>query len=573
MVDLRLSRRLRAGPIEVACAADPPLLAHAAAMLHSLLVAGDDMIHVHLLAGDDFDPDVARPLSGMVGQLGGELSLHQVPHDRLAGIREPAGPQGDAERRPPARWQVILLPELLAEVDRVLFLDIDLIVLDSLRPLWRTRLSRHLVGAVTTVFPSPESGERRCARLGIDPGDHFDTGVMVLDLVGLRREGIAERILEFARSRGPGLCAGDSINAILAPHRRAIEPRWNCTDSLVGTPEAERVFGAKAAAKAVRDPAIRHFGGHGEEKPWRPRAACEARELYWRHRNQTPWASGRDLNHPWGEFFPGFRQSRRDRYAGRRIDRGRRRAVQTIVHNEAVFLPIWLRYHRRFFAPEDIYVFDHESTDGSTSGGGFVRIPVTHDTVDHTWMVTTLQAHQHELLERYDVVLTLDVDEVVVPDPDPGTLGDYLDRFDEEYVNCLGYELLHVADEPALDPDRPILDQRRWWFANDGYDKPALATQPTVWEPGFHSLAEGHANLDPDLRLIHLHRMDYAICRERHRHRRAREWNQRDVAYGWANHNLLAEGEEFDRWFYEDSSFEGISIELERIPARWRGLV
>ena len=38
----------------------------------------------------------------------------------------------------------------------------------------------------------------------------------------------------------------------------------------------------------------------------------------------------------------------------------KRRAVQTMVQNEAVFLPIWLRYYSRFFAPDDIYVFDHE---------------------------------------------------------------------------------------------------------------------------------------------------------------------------------------------------------------------
>ena len=44
----------------------------------------------------------------------------------------------------------------------------------------------------------------------------------------------------------------------------------------------------------------------------------------------------------------------------------KRRAVVTIVHNEPVFLPIWLGYYSRFFAAEDIYVLDNESTDGST---------------------------------------------------------------------------------------------------------------------------------------------------------------------------------------------------------------
>ena len=68
-------------------------------------------------------------------------------------------------------------------------------------------------------------------------------------------------------------------------------------------------------------------------------------------------------------------------------------------------------------------------------------------------MVRTLEAHQHELLERYDMVLTIDVDEIVRPNPEWGTLGQYLDRFDEEWVNCLGYEILHLKDREG--PLRP----------------------------------------------------------------------------------------------------------------------
>jgi lipopolysaccharide biosynthesis glycosyltransferase len=566
-MDLPLSHRLRAGPIEVACAVDGPSLPHAGAMLRSLLAAERRPLRVHLLAGEEVDSDRLRSLSGMIGHLGAEPSLHRVPGARL---------DAAAGDRSPRRWYSILLPELLADLDRVVYLDVDLIVLASLWPLWRTRLSRHLVAAVATAFPSPESAERRCAELGIDPDDHFDPGVMLLNLRRLRREESADRALALARARGPELAPEDAINAVLAPRRRALAPRWNWTGDATRASADTRAPGAGGAASARRSPAIRRFAGPGEREPWDPRAEPGARELYWSHRNQTPWASGRDLNHPWGEFFPGFRHSRRERYASRRPDPSRRRAVQTIVHNEAVFLPIWLRYHSRFFAPDDIYVFDHQSTDGSTAGGGFVRIPVAHETVDHTWMVRTLQDHQHELLRRYDAVLTLDVDEIVAPDPAWGTLGDYLDRFDEESVNCLGYELLHLKDcEPPFEPNRPVLDQRGWWFQNDGYNKPALATEPTIWEPGFHTRADGRANIDPDLRLIHLHRMDYEICLQRHRHRRARDWNERDVAYGWASHNLVADEEEFERWFYEDSCFEdrGIGIHLEPIPTRWKGIL
>ena len=177
--------------------------------------------------------------------------------------------------------------------------------------------------------------------------------------------------------------------------------------------------------------------------------------------------------HPLAPFFAAARRGRRDHYAAPGRKRPTSRALITMVHNEAVFLPIWLRYYSRFFAPGDIYVLDNDSTDGSTDRDGFVRIPVVHDSVDHVWMVRTIEELQHELQERYDVVLVTDVDEIVAPVPEWGTLGAYLDRFDEESVNCLGYEILHMPGEAALDVDRPILDQRGHWFSNGAYNKAA----------------------------------------------------------------------------------------------------
>jgi hypothetical protein len=251
----------------------------------------------------------------------------------------------------------------------------------------------------------------------------------------------------------------------------------------------------------------------------------------------------------------------------------KRRAALTIVRDEPVFFPIWLRYYSRFFAAGDLYVLDHGTSDGSTAGDGFVRIPVTHDTVDHTWMVRTIEEHQHELLERYDVVLVSDVDEIVAPRPELGTLGDYIDRLEERYVNCLGYELIHLIDrEPPFDPSRKVLDQRGHWFANDIYDKPALATEPMRWVPGFHRSADLGMRPDPDLYLIHLHRMDYEICLQRHRYRQGRAWNERDVALGWADHNRITDEAQFARWFYEDSNVAWNELVVEPIPAVWRGL-
>ena len=241
--------------------------------------------------------------------------------------------------------------------------------------------------------------------------------------------------------------------------------------------------------------------------------------------------------------------------------------------DERVFLPIWWHYYSRFFNPEDIYILDHETSDGSTSGPGFVRIPVSHPVVDWGWHRDMLQSHQHRLLESYDAVLCTDVDEIVAPDPRTGDLGEYIDRFQGDFVNCRGYEILHRQEsEPPFDSKLRILDQRFHWYFNPAYSKPLLARVPMLWHGGLHARVDGLTREDPSLYLIHLHRMDYDICLSRHCQRTSQPWNQHDLDRGWGYQNRIIEPAHFHRWFYQDSS-GGVPINVERIPEYWRGLI
>ena len=250
------------------------------------------------------------------------------------------------------------------------------------------------------------------------------------------------------------------------------------------------------------------------------------------------------------------------------------RAVVTLVPDESVFLPIWLRYYSQFFAPQDIYVLAIDSTDGSTNGSGFVRVPTSHDQIGWAWHRDQLQKWQHTLIQTYEVVLCADVDEIVAPDPLTGTLGEYIGGFQEDFVTCQGYEVLHMADvEAPLEPDRAILAQRRYWFANAAYSKPLLARVPMNWVVGLHARADGRSNPDDRLRLIHLHRVDYDLCLARHQQRVSRPWNPRHVAQGLGYQNRISDAHRFHSWFYEDSCWPGVEMQLELIPERWRRLV
>ena len=264
-----------------------------------------------------------------------------------------------------------------------------------------------------------------------------------------------------------------------------------------------------------------------------------------------------DMPHP-HELAPDFdrlRQWRSAHYQGWDPTRAprRRRAVVTIVRDEAELLPIWLGYYSRFFAADDIYVIDHDTVDGSTSGPGFVRIPVSHPEYDVHWLMAQVRDVQHELCQRYDVVVVCDVDEIVAPDPSSATpdLGAYLDRFDEEFVSCVGHEVLHRPDlEPPIDLARPLLAQRGWWYRSPLYDKPLVTSRADGLGAGYASSCRRGEQLRPRSvahppaparrrALLRTAPADGGVATRRPRHRG-----------GTRLANRIRERADFDHWFH-----------------------
>ena len=174
--------------IEVACATDSAFLPHCATMLRSLLDHCDGRARIHLLHGEGIAADQLERISDMVVDEGCQLVPHLIDRGRLRGADRFA---------PTPSWYRILLPELLPDTEQVLYLDCDMIVTESLRPLWNSDLSRHSVAAVSAVFPWPEWGARHCAALGIeDPRDYFVSGLMLMNLGRLRKEGLPGAALD-----------------------------------------------------------------------------------------------------------------------------------------------------------------------------------------------------------------------------------------------------------------------------------------------------------------------------------------------------------------------------------------
>lgn len=270
--------------IHVACAARRDYVPHCAAMLHSALRRCDDhRIHVHFLHGPDLPRRRRERLAAMVERDGGEISFLEVADERVAGLRS-------SEQLPPSHWYRVFLPELLPELDRILYLDADIIVLESLWPLWETPLQGNLLAAVTNVFQLDHLSH--LDRLEIArPESYFNSGVMVMDLAAMRAADATRAVLEYADANYDRLRLPeqDALNVVLGDRRLPLHPRWNCMNSVLAFPWAADVLGAEAVEEARRAPALRHFEGPSVNKPWHILCEREMRELYLEHRRHTPW--------------------------------------------------------------------------------------------------------------------------------------------------------------------------------------------------------------------------------------------------------------------------------------------
>jgi lipopolysaccharide biosynthesis glycosyltransferase len=252
-------------------------------MLRGLLLQNHG-VAVHFLCSPQLDPEVLDPLAGMVTSLGGEFNTHVVTDARIDDLPT-------ASYISKVTWYRILLPELVAH-DRIIYLDCDTLVTDDLTPLWDLDLHGHCIAAVDGV-PEPGGSQWR-QELGIpDRVRPFNAGVLVLNLEAMREQQIIDRLLAFAHAHAAHarLTDQETLNAVMGEERLRLHPRWNCQNALFRTARnrALRVFSEREIVQAKEQPAVIHFEGPGDCKPWHFLSSHPWAFRYREELARTPW--------------------------------------------------------------------------------------------------------------------------------------------------------------------------------------------------------------------------------------------------------------------------------------------
>ena|SRR3989344_5634311 len=202
----------------------------------------------------------------------------------------------------PLTYTRLLLPTLLPELTRVLFLDPDLLILDDINILWNTDLRGFPAAAVQDMGAHTVSSHysglgSQLQSLGIHPETPYcNGGVLLIDLEYWRQKQLGEQMFHFITSHPEaiGLWDQDGLNAFLAGRWLPLDPRWNVsaeamvlfTPGWIPPPHL-----ANNIQIIIDEAKIVHFVL--KPKPWHPDCPHPKTPLFFHYLDRTAWKGWR----------------------------------------------------------------------------------------------------------------------------------------------------------------------------------------------------------------------------------------------------------------------------------------
>ena len=160
----------------------------------------------------------------------------------------------------------LLLPELLPELDRILYLDCDIVVRQDIARLWEeTRLGDNYLAAVYEA--AIEGQAERFRALGCDPARYFNSGFLLMNLAQMREEKVSERLLEACRVPYLEFPDQDALNQVCQGRVLPLSPLYNSIRTFFipkYKPDFVRQYGEGLWEQVQKEATIHYTGG----KPW-----------------------------------------------------------------------------------------------------------------------------------------------------------------------------------------------------------------------------------------------------------------------------------------------------------------
>jgi lipopolysaccharide biosynthesis glycosyltransferase len=266
-------------PFNIVVSSDTQYLEHLAVALCSLFENNRDLAFDVYVLNTNIDEGSWTKLLGLAKRYGQNLIDLKISDEELEGLVT-------TYHLTLATYYRLFIPEKLS-LDKVLYLDADIVVNGSIKDLYNTDVSEsYLAGVLCPGFDRHKELEMA------EDAKYFNAGVMVINLKRWRQERLKERVIEIAKRKPEAMVYSDQcgINAIVNGCWKQVHPKYNLQGAFVEIELASLtgLFAPDELINAIDHPVIIHYTG--SSKPWQfHRKHHPYRRLYWKYLRKTPY--------------------------------------------------------------------------------------------------------------------------------------------------------------------------------------------------------------------------------------------------------------------------------------------
>lgn len=273
--------------IHIACNINSGYIRHCAIMLISLCKNNPGIdFQVHILS-DDLSSNDIKVLSQAVCNYPVKFKFYIQPADFLENC--PIDTEGHIDRSTYYRcFLSSLLPE---DIDKILYLDCDIIVRGNIQELWDTDITDYAVACVQDMW---SARQENYSRLQYDPAySYFNAGVLLINMNYWRRHDIAGQSIGYITKYPERLELNDQdvLNALLHDKKRFVSFQWNMQDGFFRRRRRIEESTWPELDKAIQNPTVLHYTGG--KKPWHYKSRHPYKKEYFKYLDMSPWSGWR----------------------------------------------------------------------------------------------------------------------------------------------------------------------------------------------------------------------------------------------------------------------------------------
>jgi lipopolysaccharide biosynthesis glycosyltransferase len=244
----------------------------------------------------DFSEDNKRLIEQFIGRNDARVFFIYVNEDLLCGLPMSAEASNHISIETYLRlFAELLLPKTL---EKIIYLDSDVIVRRSLEELWRQDVNDFALAAVYQ-YNEWSFNNRSFTRLNYNESfGYFNAGVLLINLVYWRDRNVTNRLLEFISTNYNSIISHDqdTLNAVLHKETIPLDCKWNVlpfflSEELKNYTFPEFVEYSYQIESVKKDPFVVHFVS--KPKPWQYGCNNVWKSEYFKYLDLTPWRGQR----------------------------------------------------------------------------------------------------------------------------------------------------------------------------------------------------------------------------------------------------------------------------------------